>query len=76
MRAQAGVSLAVLVPAISLLALYPLLPSCSRGLASYEVLGLPLTLIILGAASTHPSCCSATGTSGEPSAWSNGLSSC
>ena len=48
MRAQAGVSLAVLVPAISLLALYPLLAVLLPGLASYEVLGLPLTLIILG----------------------------
>ena len=48
MRAQAGVSLAVLVPAISLLALYPLLAVLLPALASYEVLGLPLTLIILG----------------------------
>jgi hypothetical protein len=48
MRAQAGVSLAVLVPAVSLLALYPLLAVLLPGLASYEVLGLPLTLIILG----------------------------
>jgi hypothetical protein len=48
MRAQAGVSLAVLVPAIALLALYPLLAVLLPGLASYEVLGLPLTLIILG----------------------------
>jgi len=48
MRAQAGVSLAVLVPAISLLALYPLLAVLLPSLASYEVLGLPLTLIILG----------------------------
>ena len=48
MRAQAGVSLAVLVPAMALLALYPLLAVLLPGLASYEVLGLPLTLIILG----------------------------
>jgi hypothetical protein len=48
MRAQAGVSLAVLVPAISLLALYPLLAVLLPGLATYEVHGLPLTLIILG----------------------------
>lgn len=48
MRAQAGVSLAVLLPAISLLALYPLLAVLLPGLAAYEVLGLPLTLIILG----------------------------
>jgi hypothetical protein len=47
-RAQAGVSLAVLVPAISLLALYPLLAVLIPRLDSYEVLGLPLTLIILG----------------------------
>ena len=48
MRAQAGVSLAVLVPAISLLALYPLLAVLLPGLGGYEVLGLPLTLVILG----------------------------
>jgi hypothetical protein len=48
MRAQAGVSLAVLVPAISLLALYPLLAVLLPSLAAYEVHGLPLTLIILG----------------------------
>jgi hypothetical protein len=48
MRAQAGVSLAVLLPAVSLLALYPLLAVLLPGLAAYEVAGLPLTLIILG----------------------------
>jgi hypothetical protein len=48
MRAQAGVSLAVLLPAISLLAIYPLLAVLIPRLATFEVLGLPLTLIILG----------------------------
>ena len=48
MRAQAGVSLAVLLPAITLLAIYPLLAVLVPRLANFEVLGLPLTLIILG----------------------------
>jgi hypothetical protein len=48
MRAQAGVSLAILLPAISLLALYPLLAVLLPRLAALQVLGLPLTLIILG----------------------------
>jgi hypothetical protein len=48
MRAQAGVSLAVLLPAISLLALYPLVAVLIPRLATLHVLGLPLTLIILG----------------------------
>jgi hypothetical protein len=47
-RAQAGVSLAVLLPALSLLALYPLLAVLLPGLARFELAGLPLTLIILG----------------------------
>lgn len=48
MRAQAGVSLAVLLPAVSLLVLYPLLTVLLPRLAALQVLGLPLTLIILG----------------------------
>ncbi len=48
MRAQAGVSLAVLLPAISLLAIYPLLAVLIPRLDNFEVLGLPLTLLILG----------------------------
>jgi len=48
MRAQAGASLAVLLPAVSLLALYPLLAVLIPRLATLHVLGLPLTLIILG----------------------------
>jgi hypothetical protein len=48
MRAQAGVSLAVLLPAITLLAIYPLLAVLVPRLANFEVVGLPLTLIILG----------------------------
>ena len=48
MRAQAGVSLAILLPAISLLAVYPLLSVLIPRLATLQVLGLPLTLVILG----------------------------
>jgi hypothetical protein len=48
MRAQAGVSLAALLPALSLLALYPLLTVLLPRLAAFQVVGLPLTLIILG----------------------------
>ncbi len=48
MRAQAGVSLAVLLPAISLLAIYPLLAVLVPGLVNFEVWGLPFTLIVLG----------------------------
>jgi len=48
MRAQAGVSLAALLPAISLLVLYPLLTVLLPRLATFSVLGLPLTLVILG----------------------------
>jgi hypothetical protein len=48
MRAQAGVSLAVLLPAVSLLALYPLLAVLVPSLATLHFHGLPLTLIILG----------------------------
>jgi len=48
MRAQAGVSLAVLLPAASLLALYPLVAVLAPRLATLHVLGLPLSLVILG----------------------------
>jgi hypothetical protein len=48
MRAQAGVSLAILLPAISLLALYPLLAVLLPWLDTVTVLGLPLALVILG----------------------------
>ncbi len=48
MRAQAGVSLALLLPAISLLALYPLLAVLLPRLATLHVLGLPLSLVVLG----------------------------
>jgi hypothetical protein len=48
MRAQAGVSLAILLPAISLLALYPLLAVLLPRLATSHVLGIPLSLVILG----------------------------
>ncbi len=48
MRAQAGVSLAVLIPAIAMLIIYPLLAVLVPPLARMTVLGLPLTLLILG----------------------------
>jgi hypothetical protein len=48
MRAQAGVSLAILLPAISLLALYPLLAVLIPRLDTFTVVGLPLALVILG----------------------------
>jgi hypothetical protein len=48
MRAQAGASLAVLLPAITLLGLYPLLAVLFPSLASAQVFGLPLALIVLG----------------------------
>jgi hypothetical protein len=48
MRAQVGVSLAILIPALALLAIYPLLAVLIPSLASFTVAGLPLTLIILG----------------------------
>jgi len=48
MRAQAGASLAVLLPAITLIALYPLLAVLIPRLASLQVEGLPLALLVLG----------------------------
>jgi hypothetical protein len=48
MRAQAGASLAVLLPAITLIALYPLLAVLIPRLASLQVEGLPLVLLVLG----------------------------
>jgi hypothetical protein len=48
MRAQAGASLAVLLPAFALLGLYPLLAVLLPSLARAQVAGLPLALIVLG----------------------------
>ena len=48
MRAQGGACLTVLLPALALLALYPLLTAIFPWLATAQVLGLPLTLLILG----------------------------
>ena len=48
MRAQAGASLAVLLPAGALLALYPLLAVLLPWLARAQVFGLPLALVVLG----------------------------
>jgi hypothetical protein len=48
MRAQGGVALSTLLPAVALLALYPLLAAIFPSLATAQVFGVPLTLIILG----------------------------
>jgi hypothetical protein len=48
MRAQIGATLTVLLPAVALLALYPLLAVLIPSLARAQVWGVPLTLIILG----------------------------
>ena len=48
MRAQGGACVTVLLPALALLALYPLLTGIFPWLATAQVLGLPLTLLILG----------------------------
>lgn len=48
MRAQLGVTASILGPAILLLALYPLLAVLVPGLDSDLVLGVPLTLVVLG----------------------------
>jgi hypothetical protein len=48
MRAQAGATLTVLLPAIALLALYPLLAVLVPSLARAELWGVPLTLLVLG----------------------------
>ncbi len=48
MRAQLSATLSVLVPAIVLLALYPLLAVLVPHLASAQVAGIPLTLVVLG----------------------------
>lgn len=48
MRAQLGVTASILGPAILLLALYPLLAVLVPGLDSDLVLGMPLTLVVLG----------------------------
>jgi hypothetical protein len=48
MRAQAGTSLAVLLPAGALLALYPLLAVLLPWLDRVHLWGLPLALVVLG----------------------------
>jgi Flp pilus assembly protein TadB len=48
MRAQGGACVTVLLPALALLALYPLLTAIFPSLATAELFGLPLTLLILG----------------------------
>ncbi len=48
MRGQGGVCLSTLLPAVALLALYPLLAAIFPSLATAQIVGVPLTLIILG----------------------------
>ncbi len=48
MRAQLGATVSVLGPAVLLLALYPLLAVLVPGLSRDQVIGLPLTLVVLG----------------------------
>lgn len=48
MRSQGGTCLTVLLPAVALLALYPLLAAIFPALASAQVLHVPLTLLVLG----------------------------
>ena len=48
MRAQGGACVTVLLPALALLALYPLLTAIFPWLATAQVAGLPLTLLVLG----------------------------
>jgi Flp pilus assembly protein TadB len=48
MRAQGAACLTVLLPALALLALYPLLTAIFPWLAGAQVLGVPMTLLILG----------------------------
>jgi hypothetical protein len=48
MRAQGGACVTVLLPAVALLALYPLLTAIFPWLATAQLFGLPLTLLVLG----------------------------
>jgi hypothetical protein len=48
MRAQLGVTLSVLLPALAVVALYPLLCALSPSVADARIGPLPLSLIVLG----------------------------
>ena len=54
MRAQMGVTLSALLPAAAIVLAYPLLAVLSPTLGTDHVLGVPLTLIILGGAIYPP----------------------
>ncbi len=54
MRAQLGVTIAVLLPAAALVATYPVLSSLLPGLASASMGPLPLSVVILGFAIYPP----------------------
>jgi hypothetical protein len=54
MRAQMGVTLSALLPAAAIVLAYPLLASLSPGLGTDHVLGVPLSLVILGGAIYPP----------------------
>jgi hypothetical protein len=54
MRAQMGVTLSALLPAFTIVLAYPLLAVLSPGLGTAQVLGVPLSLVILGGAIYPP----------------------
>jgi hypothetical protein len=54
MRAQMGVTLSALLPAAAIVLAYPLLAVLSPGLGTAHVLGVPLSLVILGGAIYPP----------------------
>lgn len=54
MRAQMGVTLSALLPAFTIVLAYPLLAVLSPGLGTAHVLGVPLSLVILGGAIYPP----------------------
>jgi hypothetical protein len=54
MRAQMGVTLSALLPATAIVLAYPLLAVLSPALGTAHVLGVPLSLIILGGAIYPP----------------------
>jgi hypothetical protein len=54
MRAQMGVTLSALLPAFTIVLAYPLLAVLSPGLGTAHVLGVPLSLLILGGAIYPP----------------------
>jgi hypothetical protein len=54
MRAQIGVTISALLPAAAIVLAYPLLAVLAPGLGTAQVLGAPLSLVVLGGASYPP----------------------